>query len=194
MSARASCLQRLRFRRELDGDLARRKLAPERGCLSRPHRGKIAGALRLCFGVQRCQRAAGERKLRRDRIDRSDLPHHTVDETARRPAGHQIGHGRTVVMRRTECRAMRRQHRRFRTMHVGAADLHGRGAERQRRHDPARVRDGAGGDHRHLHRVHHLRHQRKGADLRRQIVGQEHAAMAAGLVALGDDDVAAVLL
>ena len=83
---------------------------------------------------------------------------------------------------------------RLRTAQVGAADLHAGGAERECRRDPARVADGAGRDHRHLHRIDHLRHQREGADLRRQIVGQEHAAMAARLAALRDDRIDAALL
>ena len=44
---------------------------------------------------------------------------------------------------------------------IGAADLHAGGAERERRRDAAPVRDTAGRDDRHLHRIHHLRHQRK---------------------------------
>ena len=41
--------------------------------------------------------------------------------------------------------------------------------------------DAAGGDHGHLDRIHHLRHQRQGAGLRRDVVAEEHAAMAAAL-------------
>ena len=78
--------------------------------------------------------------------------------------------------------------------HEGGADLHAGRAQRQRRHDAAPVADAAGGDHRHLHRIDDLRHQRHRAGLPRDVVVQEHAAMAAGLVALGDHDVAAVPL
>jgi hypothetical protein len=54
--------------------------------------------------------------------------------------------------------------------------------------------DTAGRDDRHPHRIDHLRHQRKRAGLLGDIVGQEHAAVAARLRALRDDDVGAVLL
>ena len=50
---------------------------------------------------------------------------------------------------------------------VGGADLHARRAERERRRDAARIGDAAGRDHRHLHRIDDLRHQRERADLRR---------------------------
>ena len=90
--------------------------------------------------------------------------------------------------------ARRRDHLGFRAAQIGAADLHAGRAERKRRRDAAPVGDAAGRDHRHLHRIDHLRHQRKRAGLLGDIVGQEHAAMAAGLRALRDDDVGAVLL
>ena len=75
---------------------------------------------------------------------------------------------------------------------IGRADLHAGRAQRQGGGDAARVADAAGGDHRHPHRVDDLRDQREGADLRRDVVGQEHAAMPAGLGALRDDRVGAV--
>ena len=59
---------------------------------------------------------------------------------------------------------------------------------------PAPVGDAAGGDHRHGDGVDDLRHERERADLRLDAVGEEHAAVAAGLEALGDDRVAAALL
>jgi hypothetical protein len=51
------------------------------------------------------------------------------------------------------------------------------------------VGDAAGGDHRHADGVHHLRHQREGADLALAPGWRKGAAMAAGLPALGDHGV-----
>ena len=72
---------------------------------------------------------------------------------------------------------------------IGRADLHRAGAQREGRRDAAPVGDGAGGDHWHAHRVHHLRQQGIQARLGMDVIGQEHAAMAAGLGSLGDDGV-----
>ena len=76
----------------------------------------------------------------------------------------------------------------------GAADLHAGCPQREVGSDTAPVGDAAGCDDRHLHRIDHLWHQRKGTGLLGDIVGQEHAAMAASLRALRDDDVGTVLL
>ena len=75
---------------------------------------------------------------------------------------------------------------------ISRSHLHGSGAERDGRAHAARVGDTAGGDHRHLHRARHLRHQRESADLCAQVLGQEDAAMAARFHTLGDDRVHAV--
>ena len=91
-------------------------------------------------------------------------------------------------------RARRRGHLRFRTAQIGGADLHAGRPQREGRRDAPPVRDAARGDHGNLHRIHHLRHQREGAGLLRDIFGQEHAAMAAGFGALRDDRIGAVLL
>ena len=89
---------------------------------------------------------------------------------------------------------VRRRDFRFRAMQIGAADLHARRAEHEGRSDPAGIADGAGGDHRHLHRVGDLRNEREAAGLPGQIVAQEDAAMTAGLKALRDHRIDAVLL
>ncbi|EGX99514.1 hypothetical protein AZA_38179 [Nitrospirillum viridazoti Y2] len=81
----------------------------------------------------------------------------------------------------------------LRTEQIGCADLHGGGAQRQRGHDAARVRDAAGGDDGDRDGVRHLRYQGEGADLRRHVVGQEVAPVAAGLQPHGDDGVDAVM-
>ena len=125
--------------------------------------------------------------------DRADLAHHAIDDAARRPAGQQVGERGAVVARGLERGAVRRRNLRFRAPEIGRADLHAGGAERERCRDAARVGDGAGGDDRHLHGIDDLRHQRESAGLRGDVVGQEHAAMAAGLVALRDDRVDAAL-
>ena len=76
---------------------------------------------------------------------------------------------------------------------IGGADLHARSAEREGCGDTAGIGNAAGGDHRNLHRVGDLRHEREGADLRGDIGLEEHAAMASGFGALGDDCVDAAL-
>ena len=60
--------------------------------------------------------------------------------------------------------AMRRRYFRLRAEHIGGADLHAGSTQRERRGDASRIGDGAGRDHRHFHRVDHLRQQREGAD------------------------------
>jgi hypothetical protein len=77
-------------------------------------------------------------------------------------------------------------------MHVGCADLNSRGPQHESRGDAARVADPAGRDHRHLHGIDHLRHQREGPDLCGQIVGQKHGSVAAGLIALRDHGIDAL--
>ena len=79
----------------------------------------------------------------------------------------------------------------FRAKQIGSSDLHGGSAEREGRHDATRVGNAASSDDRYLHRIDDLRHERHRADLGCDIVGQEHAAVAACLVALRDDGVAA---
>ena len=75
-----------------------------------------------------------------------------------------------------------------------SADLHAGSAEREGGYDAARVRDAARRDHRHFHGIDHLRDKCKGADLGGKISRQEHAAMAAGLVALRHDGIDAARL
>ena len=134
------------------------------------------------------------RERRRVRRDRADLAHDAVGDAACGPAGHDIGNDGGIIVGLGQRRARRCNYLRFRATQIGTADLHAGGAERKRRRDAAPVGDSAGGDYRHPHRVNHLRHQRKRAGLLGDIVGQEHAAVAARLRALRDDDVGAILL
>ncbi len=73
--------------------------------------------------------------------------------------------------------------------HVGGADLHAGGAQRHGGGHAVCIGNAAGRDDRHANRTHHLRQQRKGAELRRQVVREKVPAMAAGLQPLGNDGV-----
>src|SRR5262249_18752015 len=64
--------------------------------------------------------------------------------------------------------------------------VHADGPEREGRRNAARIGDGARGDDRHLHRIDDLRNECERAGLSGDVVAQEDAAMAAGLVALRD--------
>ena len=81
----------------------------------------------------------------------------------------------------------------FGTKQIGGADLHARSAKGEGRGDAAAVGDASGGDDRQRHGIDDLRHQRERPDLRCDIGFEEHAAMATGLGALGNDDVDAML-
>ncbi len=72
--------------------------------------------------------------------------------------------------------------------------MHRRGAEGEGGDDAARIGDAAGGDDRDLHCIDDLRQQGEETGLVREVIGEEDAAMAAGLVALRDDRVGAVIL
>jgi hypothetical protein len=168
--------------------------AAERRGLPRPHRREIARACGFRLGAQRRKRARGERKRGRNRIDRPDLAHHAIDDAARRPAGHQVGDGGGVILRGGERRPMRRRNLRLGTVQIGGADIGARRAQRKRRRNPARVAQATGRDHRHLHRIDDLRHQRERADLRGDILGEKHAAMPARLRALRDHGINAARL
>ena len=96
-------------------------------------------------------------------------------------------------MRLGQRHARRRDHFRLRAAQVGGADLHARRAQREGRRNAASIGNAAGRNHRHLHRIDHLRHQRKGAGLFGDVFGQEHAAMTARLGTLRNNDVGAVL-
>ena len=88
---------------------------------------------------------------------------------------------------------MQRAGRGLRAEQERGADLDPVRAQGQRGRDAARVGDATGRDDRDRHRVDHLRHQRHGAELGVEPVGQEHPAVPAGLDALRDDHVAAVV-
>ena len=111
----------------------------------------------------------------------------TIDRA--RPAGEDVGdrgRARGVALQRGP---VHRAGRGLGAEQIGRADLDAGGTERHRRRDAARVADAARGDHRHLHRIDDLRHQRHRAELRRQVGRQKQAAMAARLDPLRDDDV-----
>jgi hypothetical protein len=75
---------------------------------------------------------------------------------------------------------------------VGGAHLHARRAQRHGRGHAVGIGNAAGRDHRYLQRAHQLRQQREGAELLREVVRQEVAAMPARLEPLRDDGVGAV--
>ena len=75
------------FLRQQFREFAGRHFAAERCRLSRPQRREIGRALGFGGGLQRRQRAAGERKGRRLRRERADFAHHAVDEAAGGAAG-----------------------------------------------------------------------------------------------------------
>ncbi|MCY1436820.1 hypothetical protein D9M71_529560 [compost metagenome] len=81
----------------------------------------------------------------------------------------------------------------FRAEQVGGAQLHRRSAQGQGGNDAAMVANAAGGNHRHVHRIDNLRHQRQRTDLGIEVAAEEHPAMAAGFIAHGNDCVAAVI-
>ena len=77
--------------------------------------------------------------------------------------------------------------RRFGAAQVRRADLDHRRAERERRLDAGAVGDAAGGDHRHAHAQRTICGSKANVPhCRRQVVGEEVAAMAAGLEPLRD--------
>src|SRR5262249_56622619 len=82
----------------------------------------------------------------------------------------------------------------LRTPQIRRADLHAGGPEREGRRNAARIGDGARGDDRHLHRIDDLRNECERAGLSGDVVAQEDAAMAAGLVALRDHGIDAARL
>ena len=90
--------------------------------------------------------------------------------------------------------AVHRAGRDFGAQEIGGADLHARGTEAQCRRHAAGVGDAARGDHGHSYRRDDLRNQSERAELSRQVRGQEVAAVASGLEALGDDGVDAARL
>ena len=75
-------------------------------------------------------------------------------------------------------------------MQIGRAKLHRRGAQQQRRRDPARVADSAGGNDRDGDGVDDLRDQRHRSD--RMMPRKEMPRMAAGFAPLRDDRVDAL--
>ncbi|MNJ54465.1 hypothetical protein D3C77_499040 [compost metagenome] len=89
---------------------------------------------------------------------------------------------------------MGRRHLGFRAQQIGSAQLHRRGAQGHGGNNAAMVTDAACRDHRHLHGIDHLGHERHRADLGVQVATEEHPAMTAGLIAHGDDRIATVLL
>ncbi|MNE34255.1 hypothetical protein D3C80_1279700 [compost metagenome] len=82
----------------------------------------------------------------------------------------------------------------FRAEQVRGTQLYRRRAQRQGGHNAAMVADAASGNHRNLHCIDDLRHQRQGADLGIEVATEEHPAVPAGFIAHGNDRVAAVLL
>ena len=158
-----------------------------------PKIGEIDPAELFGSRFQGTKRGGGMGKCRGIRRDRPDLAHHAVGDAARRAAGHDIGNDGGIVGGLRQRDARRRDHLGFRAAQIGGADLNAGRAQRERRRDTAPVGDAAGRNHRHLHGIHHLRHQRESAGLLGDVFSEEHAAMAARLRALRDDHVGAVL-
>ena len=77
---------------------------------------------------------------------------------------------------------------------VSRAHLNARRAQRHGGAHASGIGNAAGGDHRQAHGGHDLRQQSEGAELFGQVLAQKVAAVAAGLPALGNDGVGAVLL
>ncbi len=90
--------------------------------------------------------------------------------------------------------AMQRIGAALRAQQVGGAQLHTSGAQGLRCRHALGIGDAAGGDHRYVQRGDQLRQQGEGAELGGQVLAEEDAAVAAGLQALGDHQVDAVLL
>ncbi|MNH07984.1 hypothetical protein D3C79_673880 [compost metagenome] len=85
---------------------------------------------------------------------------------------------------------MGRRYLGLRAEQVGRADLHGAGTQGQCCNQAAVVSDAASGDHRQVNRIGNLWHQGEGADLAVDVFAEEHAAMATGFKAHGNDRVA----
>ncbi len=120
-------------------------------------------------------------------MDRALLAHDPVHDAPGRPPREHIGERRVPRRFGLQRGAMQRGRRGFGTQEVRGPGLYARGAQRDRGLHPARIRDAARGDHGHLHSGDDLRHERERADLRRQVLAEEHAAVAARFDALRDD-------
>jgi hypothetical protein len=142
------------------------------------------------LGRRRAQRS-GQLLLLRERRRRHRLEGvgHAVADAARRPAAERARDHRRARRLRAQRRPMRRRRARLGAIEERGAQLRRLRAERQRRAHAAAVHDAAGGDHRHAHALHDLRHQRHGADERVLEAAEEAAAMAARLGALDADGV-----
>ena len=106
---------------------------------------------------------------------RPELAHEAIDDAARRPAGEQVGERGVPRGVARERGAMHRAGRRFRAQQVAGADLHAAAPSaiaaatpRASAMPPAAITGTRTA-------LHDLRHERERADLRRQVVGQEHA-------------------
>ena len=88
---------------------------------------------------------------------------------------------------------MQRRNRRLGSAQKGRADLDRVGAERESRRDSASIADPAGRHHRQPHGVAHLRQECDQSRLRIDVVGEEHAAMAARFAPLSDDAVGSIV-
>ena len=124
----------------------------------------VAGAIinggRFCFYRKSLQRRGqahlrGKRDRRKPRRD--EIVGERVADVARGPAGEHVGDDRSGIARLAQRRAVRVLHVRLLAAQERRSHLHGARAEHEgRRHLPP-VGDAAGGDHRHAHRIDHLR-------------------------------------
>ena len=79
-------------------------------------------------------------------------------------------------------------------MQERGSELNTGSTEREGRGNAPRVANAARRDNRNLDRIDDLRDERESPDLGGKVLGEEHAAVAARLIALRDHDVGAVLL
>ena len=180
--------------RQRPGQVRRRHLVGQRNRLPGPQIGEIgtAGLFRRRFQRPERRRRMGESRTFRGH--RSQFAHRAVDDAARRTPGHDVGDGGRTILRQRQILADDGADLGFRAAQVGCADLHAGRAQRKCGSDATTVGNAASRDHRHPHRIGHLRDQRECARLRCDVIGQEHAAMATGFGALRDDRIDATLL
>ena len=136
---------------------------------------------------------AGERVLHRIRQDlrlfRAHLAHEIIDDTARRAAAEGARQARAVITGVAQRRPPGFGDARLRAAQERGAQLRRLRAQQARRRDAAPVHDAACGDHRDLHRRHHLRQQGHQADAGLLDVAEEGRAVPARLRARDANEV-----
>src|SRR5215472_2432371 len=166
--------------------------------LTRPVWRELTAALLLRLSPQRRQGQHPRREVWRHLMKLAELPGQPIRESACRASGKDVCQYRRVRTRLSQRVTIKRRDRSLRTEEVSGPDLDPRGAERKGSRDPTSVSDPARGDNRHADGIDDLWHQRQRARLRRslllQVCCEEHAAVAAGFAALGNNDIGATRL